>query len=270
MFGIPIRQLWVPVQMGRALSEPARTSSSRALAYQEMKRRMIRGLVPPGARISERSLSEALGVSRTPLREALLQLQKERLVERTASGGWRVPRLGERSVRDIFAVRKQLEVLAVRLSVERASDHEVAALESFLAASESAFTQHDTESMTSANGGFHTAVYRSAHSPWLETTMEPVRSQTIRIRFLIAGQVKSPEYSEGHRQIFDALAARNVRIAEAIMADHVEQDLLVAIRHLDVLAGPDKSMRYPEDAPLESSEMLADLTLVAPSASRRR
>src|SRR3954471_15544934 len=106
--------------------EADRPSSSRSLAYHEMKRRMIRGLVPPGARISERSLSESLGVSRTPLREALLQLQQEGVVERTSSGGWQVPRLGERSVRDIFAVRKQLEVLAARLSVERASDQEVA------------------------------------------------------------------------------------------------------------------------------------------------
>ena len=173
--------------------------STRSFAYIELKGRVIQGEIPPGARISERSLSQALGVSRTPLREALLQLESEKLVERTESGGWQVPRLSERAVRDIFSVRKQLEVLAVRLSIERASDSEVAGLESFLEASETAFAVNDIVSMTGANGEFHTAVYRSAHSPWLETTMAPVRNQTIRIRSLIAGNAK-PEYSEGHRQ----------------------------------------------------------------------
>jgi len=222
-----------------------RSASARSLAYQEIKERMLRGLVPPAAKISERALSESLGVSRTPLREALLQLESETLVERTRSGSWQVPRLDERSVRDIFSVRKQLEVLAARLSIERASDQEIAALETYLDDSEKAFEASDTVSMTWANGGFHTAVYHSAHSQWLLTAMEPVRSQTIRIRFLIAGQVVQPEYSEGHRQIFDALVARNARIAEAIISDHVDQDLQVAIRHLDVLAGPARALRYP-------------------------
>jgi DNA-binding GntR family transcriptional regulator len=222
-----------------------RSASARSLAYQEIKERMLRGLVPPAAKISERALSEALGVSRTPLREALLQLESETLVERTTSGSWQVPRLDERSVRDIFAIRKQLEVLAARLSIERASDQEIAALETYLEDSEKAFEASDTVSMTWANGGFHAAVYHSAHSQWLLTAMEPVRSQTIRIRFLIAGQVVQPEYSEGHRQIFDALVARNARIAEAIVSDHVDQDLQVAIRHLDVLAGRARAVRYP-------------------------
>lgn len=228
---------------------PGGPPSTRTFAYLELKGRMIHGEIPPGARISERSLSQVLGVSRTPLREALLQLESENLVERTDSGGWQVPRLSERHVRDIFAVRGQLEVVAVRLSIERASDQEVVELESFLDASETAFAVNDVVSMTGANGEFHTAVYRSAHSRWLETTIEPVRNQTIRIRFLIAGGVARPEYSEGHRQIFDALRARNPRTAEAIMSDHVEENLHVAIRHLDVLAGPGRSLRYPDDVP---------------------
>ena len=92
--------------------------------------------------------------------------------------------------------------------------------------------------MTVANGGFHTAVYRSTHSSWLMTAIEPIRSQTIRIRFLIASQAAAPEYPEGHRQIYDALVRRNVHIAEAIVSDHVEEDLKVAVRHLSLLAGP--------------------------------
>ena len=86
----------------------------------ELKRRLVQGNIPPGARLSERAISRGLNVSRTPLREALLQLESERLVERTSSGGWQARRLTERDVRDIFAVRRQLEVLAVRLTIERA------------------------------------------------------------------------------------------------------------------------------------------------------
>ena len=112
--------------------------SRSAATAVELKRRIVQGLIPPGARLSERSISRGLNVSRTPLREALLQLESERLVERTPTGAWQAPRLTERDVRDIFAVRKQLEVLAVRLTIERASDAEVATLEEYLTASEEA------------------------------------------------------------------------------------------------------------------------------------
>jgi DNA-binding GntR family transcriptional regulator len=118
--------------------------SRSAAAALELKRRIVQGMVPPGARLSERTISRGLSVSRTPLREALLQLESERLVERTSSGAWQAPRLTERDVRDIFAVRKQLEVLAVRLTIERASDAEVASLEQYLTASEEAHESLDS------------------------------------------------------------------------------------------------------------------------------
>ena len=220
--------------------------SRSAAAALELKRRIVQGMVPPGARLSERTISRGLSVSRTPLREALLQLESERLVERTSSGAWQAPRLTERDVRDIFAVRKQLEVLAVRLTIERASDAEVASLEQYLTASEEAHESLDSIKMTLANGGFHSAVYRSAHSAWLTNVIEPIRSQTIRIRFLVASQAAAPEYPEGHRQIYDALVRRNVHTAEAIVSDHVDQDLKVAVRHLNLLAGPAGLFYYTE------------------------
>ena len=100
--------------------------------------------------------------------------------------------------------------------------------------------------MTLANGGFHSAVYRITHSSWLTTAMEPIRSQTIRIRFLIASHVSAPEYPESHRQIYDALVRRNVHTAEAIVTDHVEDDLKVAVRHLSLLSGPPGVFYYDE------------------------
>jgi DNA-binding GntR family transcriptional regulator len=221
--------------------------SRSAAAAAELKRRIVQGNIAPGARLSERAISQGLNVSRTPLREALLQLESERLVERTSSGAWQAKRLTERDVRDIFAVRRQLEVLAVRLTIERASDLEVAGLEEFLVASELAHDSLDLLSMTLANGGFHSAVYRITHSSWLTTAMEPIRSQTIRIRFLIASHISAPEYPESHRQIYDALVRRNVRTAEAIVTDHVEDDLKVAVRHLGLLTGPPEVFYYDKD-----------------------
>jgi DNA-binding GntR family transcriptional regulator len=241
--------------------------SRSAAAALELKRRIVQGLIPPGARLSEREISRGLNVSRTPLREALLQLESERLVERTPSGAWQAPRLTERDVRDIFAVRKHLEVLAVRLTIERASDAEVTALEEYLSASEKAHEALDTVSMTVANGGFHTAVYRSAHSSWLMTAIEPIRSQTIRIRFLIASQATAPEYPEGHREIYDALVRRNVHIAAAIVSDHVEEDLKVAVRHLSLLAGPPGLFYYTE-ADMLNETLSADVRSEIASADR--
>lgn len=204
-------------------------------AYDVLKADLLRGALASGTRMSERALCARLGVSRTPLREALLRLEQQQLIERSDTGAWRVRGLDERDVRDIFACRSQLEELAVRLAIERGADAEIRRLGHHLDEAEAAHRAGDVAAMTAANAAFHTDIYRVAHSSWLETVIEPLRSQTIRIRFIIADHVLQPSYPEEHRVIYDALVARDAQRAEQIIRSHVDADLRVAIRHFEVL-----------------------------------
>lgn len=143
--------------------------------------------------------------------------------------------LAERDVQDIFHCRTQLEVLAARWAVERGSDVELLSLSEFLEESERAHSQGDLLKMTEANSQFHSGLYRCAHSDWLAATIEPLRSQTLRMRILIADKVVQPNYPEGHRQLYSALIARDTEGAERIARDHVAEDLKVVMRHLSAL-----------------------------------
>jgi DNA-binding GntR family transcriptional regulator len=204
-------------------------------SYATLKDHLLRGVIPPGVRLVERTLSLELGISRTPLRGALVQLESQRLVVRTEGGSWFVPVLTEREIRDIFTCRADLESLAAVMAVERASDKEVAALAEPTRRSEQAFERGDLIDMTDANSKFHLALYRATGSSWLISTIEPLRAQTTRMRFLIVGELVQSAYSETHQRVFDAVTRRDAVAAAAAARKHVMDDLAVVLRHVKVV-----------------------------------
>jgi DNA-binding GntR family transcriptional regulator len=225
--------------------------STRAMSYATLKDHLVRGAIAPGTRLVERSLSLELGISRTPLREALLQLESERLVLRTPGGSWYVPVLSEREIRDIFSCRAVLEALAAKMVVERASDREIAELDEPTRRSEKAYKRGSLIAMTDANSDFHLSLYRATDSDWLMSTVEPLRAQTTRMRFLIAEEVMQQGYPESHRVIFDALTRRDEVTAAKVAQDHVLDDLAVVLRNLkavqrvDARRGRDEALLQP-------------------------
>jgi DNA-binding GntR family transcriptional regulator len=96
--------------------------SSSDAAYREVKAWILAGEVPLGLRLGEERIAERLSVSRTPVREALLRLFAERFLERHPEGGFRVSFPTVRSLRDLYGLRRALELFAVRQTVERSRD----------------------------------------------------------------------------------------------------------------------------------------------------
>ena len=102
-----------------------RPSSVREAAYGHLRDSILRGSLLPGTRISEPNLAEQLGISRTPVREALQRLSQEGLVELTPAKGARVRVLSAEEVREVYEARAMLEGEAARLAAERASEGEM-------------------------------------------------------------------------------------------------------------------------------------------------
>lgn len=111
-----------------------RTSADRV--FEALQDAIVRGDIPPGARVGETELAERFGTSRGPLREALRRLEARRLVERTPHVGIRIASLGHAALMEIYYVREALEGMAARLAAMHMTSEEVAGLKVLLATHE--------------------------------------------------------------------------------------------------------------------------------------
>ena len=236
---------------------PEEAGGSQAVKAQLRLREMIlAGELPGGARIAELALVERLGVSRTPIRSALMRLEQEGLLETLPNGGYAVRTFSERDVADAIELRGTIEGLAARLAAERgvaavvlsearACLSEVDAVLEQHALDDEAFTQY-----VRLNQRFHNLLAEMAGSAVLARELERV----VNLPFaspsgFVVVQANSPKArdmlvvaQDQHRQVLDAIERREGSRAEAIMREHsrlAQRNLREAVSgpHLDRMPG---------------------------------
>jgi GntR family transcriptional regulator, rspAB operon transcriptional repressor len=143
------------VDMRIHLSDRASGGSARDQVYVALREGIVSAELAPGRRLSENELAEALGVSRTPVREALVRLRDERLVAIVPQLGTFVTLISTDAIADAAFVREALECSAIRLATERASERELEELQANLAAQERAEQSGDTESFDRLDEALH-------------------------------------------------------------------------------------------------------------------
>jgi DNA-binding GntR family transcriptional regulator len=205
------------------------------MAYNAIKSQMLTGRLSPGEAFSERSLATRVGVSRTPLREALFRLERDRLVERNARGIVQVVRLSARDVQDIYACRGELDTLAVRLVVDRAPDEQLAGLRQLAEQGAVAIDEGVVDEVLAANDAFNTALYDAAANPWIVAAIEPLLGQLDRIQHVIAHFGGPKALIEGRLGIVAALEARDATAAENAVRQTIDAELDAVKRHLDAI-----------------------------------
>lgn len=215
-----------------AIPEAERSQSVRAqLALREM---ILAGELPAGSRIAELAVVERLGVSRTPIRAALMRLEQEGLLERLPGGGFAVRTFSERDIADAIEMRGTLEGLAARLAAERGVPEGLMdEARDCLAGIDRVLRQPrlDDEAFSSYvefNQRFHALLARMAGSPLVARELERVvnlpfaspsafvvaQSNSARARdMLIVAQ-------DQHREVLDAIERREGSRAEAVMRQH--------------------------------------------------
>jgi DNA-binding GntR family transcriptional regulator len=185
--------------------------------YDRLRAAILSLDLVPGERLSERGLESVLGISRTPIRVALMRLENEGLTQR-AGRGWQVTPIDVAEVRAVMEYREALEVAAVTLAVDRAGDEELAAL---LALAEANRDTDDEETGLRDGSDFHVALSRLSRNQFIGDGMAGALTRITRARWLL---VRTPESRaaarDGHLGIVAAVKGRDIEAAVALTVTH--------------------------------------------------
>lgn len=187
---------------------------------------IIEGKLAPGARINEGQVGAFLGVSRTPLREAIKSLVSEGLVEIIAAKGAVVRRFDERAIFDILEVLKALEQAAARLVCKRADDVEIASLRGMHEDMMKLYRRGDRLAYFKLNQSIHSGIVRASGNAVLAQTHEQLQSRIKRIRFI--GNEEAGRWAGAvaeHEEMNAALIARDADRLVTILGIHLDRTL---------------------------------------------
>ena len=186
---------------------------------------IIAGKIKPGERLLEPDVAKMLGVSRTPLREAFLQLEAEDFVRVTPRRGAVVSELSVKDAEEIYVVKSALESLAARLASALMTDEIVDKLVSVNDQMEkkAKAKEPDYRALLDLNSMFHRIIVETTKNEKLMQIVNHLRNQTLRYNFIYLSVLSHLEESiEEHRQIIDALCRRDGAAVEILMKNHGE------------------------------------------------
>ncbi|WP_457637974.1 GntR family transcriptional regulator [Oceanithermus sp.] len=192
----------------------------RQAAYEKLKQLIVSGNLQPGERLSEPALAEALGVSRTPVREALQRLAQEGLVEmRPGRGAW-VRVLKPREVAEVYEVRALIEGEAARRAAERSNEADLARLEVALDELEQA-DPADYAAQIAADARFHALLVAASGNRVLEQVFHDLDAALALTRQFSRDFNQTPQTRQQHRAITAAIARGDAEAARAAAVLHV-------------------------------------------------
>ena len=201
-----------------------------ATAYEKVRAAIVENRYPPGQRLVEQRIAEELGLSRTPVREALRLLEAEGLVVSERNRGAMVRPLSPTEVDDLYGLRIQLESYAVRVATERATEEELGELVAAADAFSEARRSVDVDSVDGvralhdANRRFHDTIINAARHRRLATMLARTVDIPLVFRAFQSFGVAEVERSDTfHHLIADAMVRRDATRAAALMAEHIAQ-----------------------------------------------
>lgn len=204
-------------------TEALQRSSFRDQAAEVIRARIVSGQFAPGEIYSAKTIAEQLGVSATPIREAMLDLANAGLVEPIRNRGFRILTMEDKDLDEVRELRLLLEPPAMTMVVERATDAELEALTPAVEAIEAAARARDVASFLISDKRFHSALLELADNERLARLVDQLRDQT-RLLGLepLAGEGKLFDSAHEHRELLDLLRARKGAAAAELMRVHVE------------------------------------------------
>jgi DNA-binding GntR family transcriptional regulator len=190
--------------------------------YTQIQNDILNGVYKAGDSLVETKLSEELDVSRTPVREALRQLEQEGLVEATPNRGVVVKGITAQDIEDIYTIRMLIEGLAARWAAEKMTEEELKDLKETVELEEFYTLKNDTEQLLQFDSRFHDIIYRATKSMPLMHTLRTFHHYVQRARIV---SIKSPGRAklalEEHKAIYEAIKERDAEKAERLATEHV-------------------------------------------------
>lgn len=195
----------------------------RDVVFNTLRQAILRGELKPGERLMEIKLADKLGVSRTPIREAIRKLELEGLVLMIPRRGAVVAEITEKSLRDVLEVRKALEELCVELACERITEEDIEQLKAAAKAFEEALQSGDVTEYAEADVSFHDIIYFATENQRLIQLLYNLREQMYRYRveYLKRKEVHETLLAE-HNYIIECLEKRDKERAKMAIRTHIE------------------------------------------------
>ena len=208
----------------------------RELVFESLREAIISGQLRPGERLMEIQLAEEMGVSRTPVREAIRKLELEGLVVMIPRKGAYVAGLSLKDIVDVFEIRGALEGLAAELAAERITDNELEELERYLVKIADDIEKGDLDKVVATDTEFHSILYQASRNQRLSQIISNRREHIQRFRttsLSYPGRMKTA--LEEHRKIVEAISARDCELAFKLAQEHIEnaENSMMSMIHQD-------------------------------------
>lgn len=191
-------------------------------AYQEIKQKIITTKLDPGSMISEANLMDELNLGRTPIREAIKQLQMESLVTITPRKGMYVADIAVTDLLQIFEVRVELESFATRLATQRITEEEITELERLAEAYRDA-NPNDKDALINLDNEFHSLLAKATHNKFLIKELAYYYNLSLRIWYVALRFAKPEDIDiDAHIDILEAIRAHDADRAGERMKKHIQ------------------------------------------------
>ena len=199
-----------------------KTISLANQVYDRLEYNILSGAYAPGEIISETRLSEELGVSRTPIREAMAKLAHEKLIKDSPQGTV-VVGVTENDVKDLFEVKRRIEIIATRRAAENISEEGLAALKENVEQQEFFAQKGDVIKVRDLDTEFHDILYRECGSVTFETILSPIHHKMMKFRRLSLEKSHRIVASVAeHKSLYKAIADKDGDKIETIMLLHID------------------------------------------------
>ena len=199
--------------------------------FDSLKQAIIRGNIAPGEWLVESHIAQMLGISRTPVREAIHKLERERLIERQPRGGFTVLGLNRGDIEETFGIRGVLEGYAARLATIKHEPSELIALEQKVEEFQECLSKQEMGALPAINTEFHELLYDLSKSPRLIHMINGLRDQIYRFREIL---LKDPAHAatshEDHRQMLEFMHKRDAEGVEKLVREHIRRGQEVVLK----------------------------------------
>lgn len=205
----------------------------RDVVFNTLRQAILTGELKPGERLMEIHLANRLGVSRTPIREAIRKLELEGLVTMIPRRGAEVAQITEKSMNDVLEVRRALDVLCVELACDRISDEELEKLKNACSSFEQAVKTKDAKKIAQADVTLHDIIVHATGNQRLIQLVNNLSEQMYRYRFEYIKDFSQHErLVEEHRIIYESIVKKDKETAAREAKTHIDNQKKAIIRQI--------------------------------------
>lgn len=203
-------------------TDSADKSSLRGRVFNQIREAILEGEYKPGDVLRESTIAQKMNVSRTPVREAIRQLELEGLVHSIPNKETVVSGITNEDVHDILMIRTRLEGLAARYAAERITDREIKEMEEVLALTEFYVSREDINELKGLDHKFHEIMYKATDSKILNHVLSDFHDYIQNARKTsIATPGRATRLLQEHRDIYEAIKKRDADQAETLLNQHI-------------------------------------------------